>query len=82
MKEGVTMFKMNEVEVDKSFELVYKSAFKDMLENHVRENDREMFLRRMLKTTNMYASSTVWGVVKELLTEMFYYDEEDFEELM
>ena len=75
------MFKMTDEEVEQSFELVYKAAFKDMLDNHVRPERHETFLVELYRNTNENGGSTLWGVVKDLLVERFNYTEEDFRAL-
>jgi len=73
MNKKVSWGGMTDEMVEQSFAMVYKSAFKDMMYNHVREEDREDFLLDMLTLTNEYAGSTVWGAVVDLLQEEFLY---------
>ena len=59
-----------------NFKAEYKEAFEDMVLHHVRDGQQEEFLVKMYKNTNAHAGSTVWGVVGELLKEMFDYTDE------
>jgi hypothetical protein len=76
------MFKLTDEEIDKGFGSVYKSAFDDMTNYHVRPEDKESFLRKMYRDTNLYASSTVWGAVGDLLKEKFGYTNEMLRDLL
>lgn len=62
---------MTEEEVNRSFGLEYKSAFKDMVVMHVREENQKQFLESVFKATNRNASSTVWGAVLDVAEELF-----------
>jgi len=55
----------------KNFSEEYKQAFKDMVQNHVREENQKAFLLSVYKATNTHSSSTVWGAVLDVAEELF-----------
>ena len=65
------MFNMTDEDVERSFALEYKAAFKDMLTMHVRPERQKDFLESVFKATNQNASSTVWGAVLDVAEELF-----------
>ena len=76
-------FGLTDKQVDDSFVSHYKSAFKSMVDFHVRDKkEKQQFLVKLLKLTNEYASSPVWGAVVDLLKEEYGYTDEHINSLI
>lgn len=53
-----------------------KKTFLEIIEKYVRDENKETFLKELLRLTNKWTGSTVWSSVMEILEEQYGYTEE------